>query len=137
MALTASKFRQVKEIDKATNRSFPIASNQTLYEGAIVAISTTGYAKIQAASLKCVGIALDTKSNTTTTLDTTKRVDVQTGHLEYFPYTSATATNINRSFYATADDTISPAASTNNFLGVCVGFVSSTGVWLRVLAGKA
>lgn len=87
-------------------------------------------------TLTFMGVAMDYKANATTAIDTTNRIVVETGQVEYFAYSTASYTHLRKKFYAVADDTVTTVASTSNYVGFAIGYISSAGLFLRVEAGN-
>ena len=131
MALADNKDRKVKMTRHSSFRSFPVASNQTIYEGAIVCINKNGNAIKGINGNEVVGIAAEKAVNSTTTIDNDNIVIVESGQLEKLPYSGACASHIGMDIYSVSDNSVSTAGSTLSVLGK-VYLVETDAFWAKV-----
>jgi hypothetical protein len=96
-------------------------SAQTIYKGAIVNITTTGFAKAATDTLgeTPMGVAKETVVLAGLSAET---VIIERGML-WIAKSGAAQTDVGELIYATADDTITTSVGTNTrTLGLCIGF---------------
>jgi len=129
MALTAN--RDVDHYIDQELRSFGVEEDKYLYKGALVSLSTGGYAQPLTAGDPFVGIAYEEIDNT----------DGADGDLSVRVYTlgdfghalsGAAVTDIGRPVFASADDTLTFTAADNSYIGIVQDFVSSGQVIVRL-----
>ncbi|MBI4719475.1 MAG: hypothetical protein HY763_16895 [Planctomycetes bacterium] len=129
MALTAAVDRP-HYVDQKL-REFQVATNVKIYKGALLSVRSTGYVGPLVAGAQSAGIAFETADNTGGANGAKKvRAYVQ-GDFE-LPLSGAAITDIGDAIYGTADDATSKTAASNTYIGVIVGFVSSTTVIVRI-----
>lgn len=120
-----------------TNKSLPVAANAVIFQGAIVAVSTTapGYATKGATSttLRGVGVARNRADNTGGA-DGAKSVEVETGTWAFANSAAAdliTRADIGAACYMVDDQTVAKTngGGTRSVAGI-VSDVDAYGVWV-------
>lgn len=111
-------------------RSYAVAASTHVYKGALVGLSTTGYAKgLQAGDL-FIGIAYEEANNAGgSNGDLTVRV-YTLGDFG-MTLTGATVADIGRPVFASADDTLSFAGGGHSYVGVVQDVISTNEIILR------
>lgn len=136
MALSADKKRIISSEDKIKCRTFPLASAAELYEGALVGVDASLYAKEAAKTTKAVGVCRGyIKNASSTAVDTTQYVTVDYGHVEYFANTAAAYSHLHKKVYAHADNSLSITSLTSavSYIGRIVRVYLSTGYDVEIL----
>jgi hypothetical protein len=138
MALSADKKRLVRNIGGMKTATVLLADSQTVYEGAIIMRNASGDPAVGADTANCVGMGVAAKAVTSAGSNSTKFVDLEYGHEEWFP-SSGTFTKASiGTVVAIADDTTinTQTASTNDaLLGILVQLETvggTAGGWVRI-----
>lgn len=129
MALTAN--RDLDHYIDQELRAFPVAAATHVYKGALVGLTTGGYARPLVAGDAFVGIAYEEKDNAAgANGDETVRVYTlgDFGHA----LVGATVAQIGDAVYASADDTLTFTATGNSYVGVAIDVPSSGNIILRL-----
>lgn len=119
-ALSAATWRTIE--GRAEESEYDVAATTTIYKGSICLVDASGDAKPAFSSaanhtLKCVGVAVETVSNTGAA--GAKTVRVRHDHLEHFTKAAAvTAGLVGDEVSATDDDTIGVAVTTATIAGI-------------------
>lgn len=137
-ALSADKRRVTRNVQAKATAQILLADSQTVYEGALIMINASGLAVVGAdtASMTFGGVAA--AAVTSGSSNTTKYVDIEYGHEEWFEKAGAvTVADIGANLVIADDATITDAgAGANDVLvgqGVQLETINGTaGVWLRV-----
>ncbi len=97
----------------------------TLYKGAIVHIATDGYIDVVADTTGAFAVGI-MKKQVVAAGSQAERCEILTGRFWLaMSSPTAAASHVGQLIYATADDTITPTATSNTgALGLCVGFKS-------------
>jgi hypothetical protein len=108
-----------------------VADNVKIYEGALVAIDSSGYAiPLSGAGQKFAGIA-EAQADNTVTGHTAGGIRVRVNYARerrMLPVTGAAQNQVGLPVYASADGTLTMTAATGNQrIGICVGY-ESTGI---------
>src|ERR1041385_733325 len=108
-----------------------VADNVKIYEGALVAIDSSGYAiPLSGAGQKFAGVA-EAQADNTVTGHTAGGIRVRVNYAQVrrvFPVTGAAQNQVGLPVYASADSTLTMVGATGNQrVGVCVGY-ESTGI---------
>lgn len=138
MALSADKKRVTRNVQGKCTAQFLLADSQTVYEGALIMINASGNAVVGAdtASMTFGGVAK--AAVTSSTSNTTKYVDVEYGHEEWFPKESAvTAADLGANLVIYDDNSLTDAGAATNDVSVGQAVQLETingtaGVWIRV-----
>jgi hypothetical protein len=112
-------------------REHPVVANAVIYRGALLSIRSTGYVGPLVAGEQFAGIAY-ASVDATGAASGAKKVKAYTQGDFEVPLASAAVTDLGDAIYGTADDATSKTATSNTFLGVIVGYVSSTVVIVRI-----
>lgn len=132
MALSASANRQSKGAGK--RRVFPVATGVTLYKGALVSVTATGYATPSAdtASTIVVGVAADEVTNAGA--DGAEDVAVEYDREWLFVAASITQLMLGDIMAVVDDDEVDDVGGvTNNIeVGKMSEFVTTTSCWVHV-----
>lgn len=133
MALTAN--RDVDHYIDQELRSLQLAAGAHVYKGAVVGLSTGGYAQPLTAGDPFVGVAYEEMDNTGGA-DGDKSVRVYT--LGDFGHTlsGAAVTNIGDAVYASADDTLTFTSTSNSYVGYAIDVPTGGEIILRLEAFK-
>jgi hypothetical protein len=112
-------------------REFPVVASAVIYKGALLSIRSTGYVGPLVAGEQFAGIAYESMDATGAASGAKKvRAYVQ-GDFE-LPLASAAVTDLGDAIYGTADDATSKTLTSNTYIGVIVGYVSSAVVIVRI-----
>ena len=132
MALSASANRQSKGLGR--RRVFPVATGVTIYKGALVSVTATGYATPAAdtASTFVVGVAAETVVNAGA--DGAVNVSVEYDREYLFAATSITQAMMGDIMVVVDDDEVDDIAGATNDIeaGKMSEFVSTTSCWVHV-----
>jgi hypothetical protein len=115
-----------------------LADSQTVFEGAIIMRNSSGDPIVGADTASCVAMGVASAAVTSSTSNTTKFVNVEYGHEEWFPSTGTfTKASIGANVMIADDTTINTAtASTNDVpIGILVQLETINGTaggWVRV-----
>jgi hypothetical protein len=112
-------------------REFPVVASAVIYKGAFLSIRSTGYVGPLVAGEQFAGIAY-ASVDATGAASGAKKVKAYTQGDFEVPLASAAVTDLGDALYGTADDATSKTSTSNTFLGVIVGYVSSTVVIVRI-----
>lgn len=137
-ALAANKKRRTRNLEGMKIASILLADSQTVYEGAIIMRNSSGDPIVGADTASCVGIGVAAKAVTSGGSNTTKYVDLEYGHEEWFVSTGTfTKASIGVNVTISDDQTVALAATTTNdvLIGMLVQLETIDGVagaWIRV-----
>lgn len=137
-ALAADKKRITRNLEGVKIASLLLADSQTVFEGAIIMRNSSGDPAVGADTASCVGIGVATKAVTSGSSNTTKFVDIEYGHEEWFASTGTfTKASIGANVVIADDQTVSTAAvGTNDApFGMLVQLETIDGIagaWIRV-----
>ncbi len=134
MALTAN--RDVDHYIDQELRSFQMAASKNLYKGALVGLSSTGYAQPLVAGDSFVGIAYEAMDNSSGS-DGDVTVRVYTLGDFGVALTGATVADLGRPVFASADDTMSFVGAANSYVGVVQDFITTNEIILRIDSGAS
>jgi hypothetical protein len=133
MALTAN--RALDHYVDQELRSLPVAASQHVFQGAVVGITSGGYARPLVAGDPVAGIAFEERDNTAGT-DGALAVRVYTvgdfGH----SLAGAAASDIGRPVFASADDTLVFSGGGNSFAGIVRDVPAGNEVLFRLHTGR-
>lgn len=129
--MTLSAVREVPRFVDQELRSFAVATNVKIYKGALLSVRSTGYVGPLVAGEQFAGIAYETIDNTGGANGAENVRAYVKGDFE-LPLASAAITDIGDACYGSADDTLTKTSSSNTYIGVIIGFVSSTTIHLRI-----
>ena len=129
MSLTAN--REVDHYIDQELRSFQVAAAKHIYKGALVGLSSTGYAQPLTAGDLFVGIAYEEMDNSG---GADGDVSVRVYTLGDFGHSlsGATVSNIGDAVYASADDTLTFTSTSNSYVGYVVDAPTSGEIILRL-----
>ena len=134
MALSTN--REVDHYVDQELRSLQVATSQHIFKGALVGLSSGGYAQPLTAGDLFVGIAYEEIDNTAGS-DGDKSVRLYTlgdfGH----PLAGAALANIGDAVYASADDTLTFTSTGNSYAGRVMDVPVSGGILLRLDSFKS
>ncbi len=129
MPLTAN--RNVDHYIDQELRTFQVGANKRLFKGALVGLSSTGYAQPLIAGDPFVGIVYEETDNTGGA-DGAKSLRVYTlgdfGHT----LTGATAAHVGRPVFASADNVITFTGAGNSYVGVVQDVIATNEIILRI-----
>lgn len=132
VALAANAPRPARNL--GPKRSYPVLTNVRIYAGALVMITSAGYAAPAAASasnLGCVGVAV-AEANNTGGASGAISVEVQEGEFLFAGDTLTVASN-SAIIFADDDNTVDETQAANlPRAGFCSEFVSATEAWVAV-----
>lgn len=137
-ALAADKKRFTRNLVGVKNATILLADSQTVYEGAIIMRNAAGDPAVGADTASCTGIGVATAAVTSAGSNTTKFVNVEYGHEEWFASTGTfTKASIGATVMIADDQTICTAAvGTNDApIGMLVQLETingNPGGWVRV-----
>jgi hypothetical protein len=129
MALTAN--REVDHYIDQELRSLRVAANKHVYKGALVGLSSGGYAQPLAAGDAFAGVAYEEIDNSGGS-DGDVCVRVYTLGDFGFPLSGAVVGDAGRPVFASADDTLTFAAAGNSYLGSVQDVIASGEIILRI-----
>ena len=126
MALSANTERVTR--GERRLKSFPVAADAVIYQGALVMVNSSGYLITAAAAAgnRYVGVATENIDATGLSAGDLWCV-VEYDQIVYIPNSSADQSWVGTQVYATADDTISQTATDNTVMGIVVEY-DETGV---------
>jgi hypothetical protein len=129
MALTAN--REVDHYIDQEIRSFQVAADALVHKGALVGLTSTGYARPLVAGDPFVGVAYEAMDNTG---GADGAVAVRVYSLGDFglSLTGATASSIGRPVFASADDTLTFDGAGNSYVGIMQDLVAAGEIILRI-----
>lgn len=133
MALTAN--RNVDHYVDQELRSFAVAASAHIYKGALVGLTTGGYARALSAGDPFVGVAYEEADNNEGT-DGAIRVRVYTTGDFAHALSGATVAHIGRPVFASADDTLTFTADGNSYVGQVENVPASNEIILRIDPGR-
>ncbi len=129
MALTANL-----ELDHYVDqelRAFGVAAAVHIYKGALIGLTTAGYARPLVAGDACVGIAYEEVDNSAgTNGSVTARVYTLGDFGHALP--GANQTQVGDPVYASADDTLTFTATANSYVGFAIDVPSADNIILRL-----
>jgi hypothetical protein len=106
-------------------RTFPVASGETIYQGAWVGLSVTGYAKAFVPGDLLVGYADEQKSIASTGSDGDEDVTVHVMGTVKHTLTGVAVTDIGRAVYASDDNTLAFIGHPDAFVGRVIAYLAS------------
>ena len=112
-------------------REFPVVASAVIYKGALLSIRSSGYVGPLVAGEQFCGIAYSSVDATGAASGAKKVKAYVQGDFEV-PLASAAVTDLGDALYGTADDATSKTLTSNTYIGVIVGFVSSSVVIVRI-----
>jgi hypothetical protein len=129
MALTAN--REVDHYIDQEIRSFQVAASEHVYKGALVGLSSGGYAQALTAGDAFIGVAYEEVDNSS---GSDGDVSVRVYTLGDFGHalSGATVADIGSAVYASADDTLTLTSTNNSYVGVAMDVPSSGQIILRI-----
>ncbi len=112
--------------------SYPILTGVKIYAGSIVVLDSSGWAKpgVTATGLVCVGMALETKDNTSGASGDLS-IKVRAGTFQFVNGDTITKAHIGDTVYITDDCTVAKLGTSKSPAGYIVD-VDSLGVWVHV-----
>lgn len=127
MALSANAEVDRKEMGL---NSIPVAASATIYKGAMVGLSS-GYARGLVAGDVFVGIAYEKADNSS---GSAGDINVRVWDEGKFLLTGSgfTQGTVGSKIYASADGTVTTTSSSNSLIGRCVGYYSTTQIWVQI-----
>ena len=129
MALTKS--RNVEHYVDQELRTFRVKGTTKVYRGALVGLTTAGFARGQVAGDLFAGVAYEEMDNSAGA-DGALAVRVQTlGDFEH-ALSGAVQASVGRPVFASDDGTLTFTAAGNSYVGVVQDFVSSGNIILRI-----
>lgn len=138
MALSADKKRIVRNVQAMKRGSKLLADSQTVYEGALITVNASGLGLVGADSASVLFMGVAREAVTSSTSNTTKYVEYEYGHEEWFAKNAAvTVADIGANLVINDDGTITDAGDGTNDVVVGIGVDIETidgtaGVWVRV-----
>ena len=137
-ALSADKKRLVRNIGGMKVANVLLADSQTVYEGALIMRNSSGDPAVGADTASCVIMGVANKAVTSAGSNSTKFVDIEYGHEEWFASTGTfTKASIGANVVIADDQTVQTAAVGTN--DVAVGMLvqletinGTAGAWVRV-----
>lgn len=138
MALSADKKRITRNVESMKVATVLLADSQTVYEGAIIMRNSSGDPIVGADTASCVAMGVASRAVTSGSSNTTKFVDLEYGHEEWFASTGTfTKASIGANVCIADDQTIETAAAATNdvALGILVQLETiegTAGGWVRV-----
>ena len=129
MALNTN--REVDHYVDQELRSFPVAADKHVHKGALVGLSSGGYAQPLTAGDLFLGIAYEEMDNAGGA-DGDKTVRVYTLGDFGYPLSGAALTNIGDAVYASADDTLTFTSAGNSYVGFVVDVPATGEIILRL-----
>ena len=133
MALTAN--REVDHYIDQELRSYPVAESAHVYKGALVGITSDGFARGLIAGDSFAGIAYE-ETNNDSGSDGDLSVRVYTLGDFGLSLAGATAADVGRPVFASGDDTLSIVGAANSYVGIIENVVSSGQIILRIDPGR-
>ncbi len=112
-------------------RTLQVAASQHVYKGALVGLTTGGYARPLGAGDAFGGIAYEEIDNTSGS-DGDKSVRLYTLGDFGFALTGAAITDVGRPVFASADDTLTFVSASNSYVGVVQDVIASNQIILRI-----
>lgn len=134
MALTAN--REVDHYIDQELRTLRVAASMHIYKGAIIGLSSTGYARPLSGGDPLVGVAYEEIDNGGGA-DGDLSIRVYTLGDFGLTLTGATATDVGRPVFASADDTLTFTGAGNSYVGLVQDFVTANEIILRIDARRA
>jgi hypothetical protein len=137
-ALAADKKRFTRNLGSKKIATVLLADSQTVYEGAIIMRNSSGDPVVGADTASCVAMGVAVAAVTSGASNTTKFVDLEYGHEEWFASTGTfTKASIGVNVTISDDQTIALAATTTNdvTLGMLVQLETINGTaggWVRI-----
>lgn len=137
-ALGADKKRLVRNIESMKIATVLLADSQTVYEGAIIMRNSSGDPIVGADTASCTAMGVAARAVTSGSSNTTKFVDIEYGHEEWFASTGTfTKASIGANVCIADDQTIETAAAATNdvLFGLLVQLETINGTaggWVRV-----
>ena len=116
-------------------RSFQVAASKHIYKGALVGLSSGGYAQPLTAGDRFAGVAYEEMDNST---GSAGDLNVRVYTLGDFgmTLTGATVADIGRPVFASADDTLTFVGAANSYVGVVQDRVAANEIILRIDPGR-
>lgn len=136
-ALSADKKRIVRNVGAMKTATVLLADSQTVYEGSMIMRNSSGDPIVGADTGSCVFMGVASKAVTSAGSNTTKFVDIEYGHEEFFALSSVTKASIGVNVSIVDDATIGLVGATTNdvLIGILVQLETINGVagaWVRV-----
>jgi len=133
MALTAN--RDVDHYIDQELRSFQVAASAHIYKGALVGLSSSGYARALTAGDPFAGVAFEEADNSS---GANGAVSVRVYTLGDFGLTlsGAAVSSIGRPVFASADDTLTFTGAGNSYIGIVQDVVTTGEIILRIDPGR-
>lgn len=133
MALT--KNREVDHFVDQELRTFRVKGSTSVYKGALVGITSAGYARGLVAGDRFVGVAYEEGINAGS--DGAKSVRAYTHGDFVHDLSGAGQGDVGRPVFASADDTLTFVAAGNSYVGIVQDLVSSGVIVLRIDPSRA
>lgn len=132
MALSADANRQSKGVCK--RRVFPVATGVTIFKGALVSVTATGYATPAADTISTIVVGVAAEKVVNAGGDGTKDVTVEYDREWLFTASSITQLMLGDIMAVVDDDTVDDVAGPSNDIeaGKMSEFVTTTSCWVHV-----
>lgn len=129
MALSAN--REVDHYIDQEIRTLQVAASQHVYKGALIGLTTGGYARPLSAGDAFAGIAYEEIDNTSGS-DGDKSVRLYTLGDFGLSLTGAAITDVGRPVFASADDTLTFVSASNSYVGLVQDVIAGNQIILRI-----
>jgi hypothetical protein len=135
MALSANKRRTFQPLQAQVVRAMNVEASTEVFVGAIVFIdATNGNAVLDdnAGANRVAGIAQNYYNEDTAAATTDEPLEVVYGHIERMTLAGATAQDVGKRIFASADDTTTLTAAGSSLLGVIHNYVTTNTVDVEI-----
>lgn len=123
-----------RELDRYVDqelRSYPVGATKRIFKGALVGLSSAGYAQPLVAGDAFLGVAYEEADNSAGA-NGAMSVRVYTQGDFVFTLAGATITSVSRPVFASADDTLQFRGSSNSYVGVAQDVPATGEIILRI-----
>jgi predicted RecA/RadA family phage recombinase len=130
--MTATTVNLVAQVQEPGSKVRVPAAAERLFEGTMCFANASGYASGTAGGAEFLGVVVRECNNTGNSAGDLDAEVYQNGVFYHFTTATMAQTHVGLKLYATDDQTITSASTSNSYVGTCAEFVSASKVGVRI-----